>query len=549
MPSSLSISAHPSDTVISLLKKIKDIETPPKSLTLDLREASFHIWYDFLVILTRRFPSVHFTLLSVDPHLANIASSFSIRVSRSSIQSEFDKEYREKQANLLKHNYTPWEYFLYEMKRFFQYLLFLIKRRPQNTYKSKLKMKSTYLVLMIFWLIMSLSLLLFIFYFAVSKTIVTISPQISVKPIIANVVFSSIERTPLDWNNVLEMRMVSTNVESTMKFRITTLDKNTIKNSQGVITVFNELSTEQTMKPNTRFVTDDGLVFRTTEWIRVAWAKSINGIQSPGMIDISVIADQYDEKNELIGVRWNIPDGTNLTIPWLKFNRDRIYAKSKWIFSWGDNPKLYVVTQNEVDTFLSVFREQLKAKAKEEIQKTILTTNQETGREFSLLLADTMRYSDENIGLMNGIKIGDYTEEVTVAGKMNVDAFVFDKRASVQYLTNLFREKLLHWTDKELAINEDTLRVSNVIDRSEDGTRIKVTIEMNAVTTYDFENATNDLSRQLKSMIVGLSRKEAEERLNKDWHVGKVRIRFSPFWMRSVSSNPDNIEFVIQKTE
>jgi len=72
------------------------------------------------------------------------------------------------------------------------------------------------------------------------------------------------------------------------------------------------------------------------------------------------------------------------------------------------------VTQSEVDSFMSTFRVQLKATAKEEIQKAINTLNKETGREFSLLVADTIRYSDENIGLLNDVQIGDYAEEVEI---------------------------------------------------------------------------------------------------------------------------------------
>ncbi len=63
---------------------------------------------------------------------------------------------------------------------------------------------------------------------------------------------------------------------------------------------------------------------------------------------------------------------------------------------------------------MSTFRVQLKATAKEEIQKAINTLNKETGREFSLLVADTIRYSDENIGLLNDVQIGDYAEEVEI---------------------------------------------------------------------------------------------------------------------------------------
>ena len=539
----------PEDSIISLMQKIASLSPVPKSITLDIHNATFEIGYDFFVLLTRRFPSVQFSLLSWDSSIANIASGFGIKVSNSNATREFEEQYAKKYTNLLRHNFTTWEYFLYEVRKFFEYFVFLAKRKPNLIYKTKNRVKNTNFVLMIFGLVMSLSLLLFIFYFAVSRTIITVSPKVSVKPITANVIFTSTEKSPLDGKNVLEMRGVSTLVSSQMKFRVTALDMNAVKNSQGTITVTNELSSEQSMKPNTRFITDDGLVFRSIDWIRVPGSRNINGIASPWTVDITVVADTHDEKNELIGEKGNIPDGTVLTIPWLKFNRDKIYAKSKWRFTGGENPKLHVITQDEMDSFSSVFREQLRVKAKEDIQKRILEENKNMSREFSLLLADTITYSDDSITLLHDAKIGDYAEEVELSGSVRINAQAFDKRATINYLVGIFREKLLQWTDKELGINEDSLRVSNVIERSEDASRIKVTVEMNAITTYDFENATNELTRQLKSIIIWLPAEEAKTRLMNDGHVGNIKIRFSPFWMRSVSSNPDNIDFVIERTK
>jgi len=268
MPANTTITIHPDDSILSVINAIHALDPIPKSITIDVYKASFTIGYDFFMLLTRRFPGVNFTLLSNDPTITAIASGFSIRTTRSSVTSEFEEHYTKKQSTLIKHNYTRWEYFLYEVKRFFEYIFFIIRRKPEAIYKSKSKLKSTNFVLMIFGLIMSLSLLLFIFYFAVSKTTI-ISPQINVSPVIANVIFTSTGKTPLDGNNVLEMRPVSQTIESTMKFRVTALDMNTIQNSQGTITVYNELSAEQSMKPNTRFVTDNGLIFRSLDWIRV----------------------------------------------------------------------------------------------------------------------------------------------------------------------------------------------------------------------------------------------------------------------------------------
>ncbi len=91
----------------------------------------------------------------------------------------------------------------------------------------------------------------------------------------------------------------------------------------------------------------------------------------------------------------------------------------------------------------------------------------------------------------------------------------------------------------------NSLRISNVIGRTDQ--YIKVTAEVNVNMTYDFENASNNLTRKLKSMIANTTEKEAISRLVSDQNIAKVRISFSPFWLTRVSSNPDNIEFIIEQ--
>jgi hypothetical protein len=71
----------------------------------------------------------------------------------------------------------------------------------------------------------------------------------------------------------------------------------------------------------------------------------------------------------------------------------------------------------------------------------------------------------------------------------------------IDYLSAIFREKLLRGTDKELAIHENTLSLTNVISREPQDTMIKATMEMNATITYDLENSSNELTRRMKVMI------------------------------------------------
>lgn len=72
-------------------------------------------------------------------------------------------------------------------------------------------------------------------------------------------------------------------------------------------------------------------------------------------------------------------------------------------------------------------------------------------------------------------------------------------------------------------------------------------MEMTASTTYDFENATSQLARYMKNLIAGLSKKEAISVLINNGNIKEVDIKFSPFWIRTVSGNIDNIEFVITR--
>lgn len=70
---------------------------------------------------------------------------------------------------------------------------------------------------------------------------------------------------------------------------------------------------------------------------------------------------------------------------------------------------------------------------------------------------------------------------------------------------------------------------------------------MNTSITYDFENVTNDFTRHLKTLIAGLSQKEAIDTLLNKGRIKEVQIHSYPFWLSNVSSVIDNIEFVIKK--
>lgn len=80
-------------------------------------------------------------------------------------------------------------------------------------------------------LIMSLSLLLFIFYFAVSKTYVSVLPETTVRPVSANIIFSTNSGSLLQSKNTVKMKKVTLPVEEVMRFTLDTVDPNSATNA------------------------------------------------------------------------------------------------------------------------------------------------------------------------------------------------------------------------------------------------------------------------------------------------------------------------------
>lgn len=522
-------------------------------LYVDLTETGFPLSRDFFYVLSKRFHSDEITLIVSEASELSMAKSIWLQAELKWTFAEFEREYEKK--NLLAHNMTMSQYFLYELKRGLWYLYFILFKRFFEKKKHRIlhyRDSSPNMILIISWLIISITLLLFIFHFAVSKTYVSIAPQITVKPVSANIIYTLDTSSGSELQlarNLIQQRVMSIPITHDMQFSLDTIDPNSTASAWWVVTLYNELSTEQALKPQTRLITENGEVFRTQTWVNVPPSRTINDITEIWRVEVSVTADPSDEAGRTIGERGNIKAGTDLTIPGLKFNRDKVYGKAKEDFVGWEDPKIRIVTESEIKKFEWILREQLLRVARDELQAKLDDNKKNSGEDFALLMGEGISFTGETLSIASGQKYWDIANEVTLRGTVTVMAIVYDRRATIEYLTNIFREWLLQGTDKEIAIHTDTLRMSNIVSQAEDRSRIKATMEMTASVTYDFENTTNELTRHMKLLIAGLSEKNAIERLKEDGYIKDVEITFSPFWISTVSSNTDNIEFVIRQEE
>jgi hypothetical protein len=532
---------------IEALRRIKKEKDKVSGILLiDFTQASFPLTRDVFFVLSERFHKDDIHIVVADEQDRILARTFWFYVELAWVNAEFQASYGEK--NIVTHNLSMWEYFVYEIRRWRSYISFLLFEklfRKQKIFYAK--KTSPHFFLIITGLIVSVTLLLFIFHFAISKTTIYITPQIAVRPVSANIIYSSTSGSIFQWKNVLTLKTLSVPVENEMKFSLSVVDTNSTGNSEWTITIYNELTIDQALKPLTRLVTDNGEVFRIKEWINVPGSRTINGVTEIWTVEANVVADGNDESGRIIGVRWNIKRWTDLIIPGLKFNRDKVYAKAKVDFTGGIDPKLFIVTEDEINKFKSIAREQLYRIARKNLQETLDKNKQAIWEDYALLVGEWITYTGEVIAMTSPYKFWDSANEVSIKWVVQVQALIYDRKATIDYLTKIFEESLLRWTDKFIAIHADTLRVTNIVSHAEDYSRVKATMEMTASTTYDFENATNELTRHMKILIAWLDKKEAVSRLINNWHVKEIEIVFSPFWLHTVSSNIDNIEFVIRK--
>lgn len=538
-------------SVLALIKEEKKKHTG--ILYVDMSDASFPLSRDFFFVLSKRFHSDEIMLIVSEESELSMARSIGLQAELKGTFAEFEREYEKK--NLLAHNMTMLQYFVYELKRGFSYLSFLVFEKFFKKKKERMlhfRESSPNMALMVSGLIVSITLLLFIFHFAVSKTYVSIAPQITVKPVSANIIYTLDTSSGSELQvarNLIRQRVMTIPITHEMQFTLDTIDPNSTASAIWVITLYNELTTEQALKPQTRLITENGEVFRTQTWVNVPPSRTINDITEIWRVEVSVIADPSDEAGRTIWERGNIKAWTDLTIPGLKFNRDKVYGKAKEDFFGGQNPKVHIVSEAEIKKFEWILREQLSRVARDELQTKLDENKKNSGEDYALLMWDGISFTGETVSIASGQKYGDIANEVTLRGTVTVKAIVFDRRATTEYLTTIFREWLLQGTDKEIAIHTDTLRMSNIVSQAEDRSRIKATMEMTASVTYDFENATNELTRHMKLLIAWLWKEAAIERLKEDGYVKDVEITFSPFWISTVSSNTDNIEFVIRQEE
>jgi len=325
--------------------------------------------------------------------------------------------------------------------------------------------------------------------------------------------------------------------------KTTWIDYENTSRAKWTAMIINELREEQTFRPKTRLLTSDWLIFETTDWVKIPWKiKTASWEVIFWTWKIDIVARVQDAYGKFIWSRWNIKNAT-FTLPWLKFNQDKIYAKLIWeTTGWKDDIK-YLVWEKDVENAKLVLEEMLKKDVMQKLEEKIKNESKLAWVRYEILwIKDIIKYSKANIKTIpENIKPWDKIESFDLTWDITVETYIFNKDEVLTLLRNVINDSLLAWTDKLMFIDENSLRMTVVLDKKENPLRLKATTEIDIWVSYDFSNNSNYYNQKLKTLILWLPNDEAVNILINEEKISNVKIHNTPFFINKVSSNLDNI--------
>lgn len=544
------------DTLIDVVNKIQNC--PDKELLLEFPTGHNILKnYMSLKLIKSKAWNKRITILTHDLTSKKIGQPLWIHYSLIK-DKDFYSQKNFKQE-LLKHNFTFWEYFVFTIKKYFSRTIQFIGRKtgisPLKYYNPYNTLRKSWVFFLLFGLMVSIGMLFFIFYFAVSKTYIEIIPEITIKTDAINITY---EENPTSsesiFNNELKIpiKKITQVVEASYTHETTGIDfENTSKAAWDVI-VINELRDEQVFRPKTRLLSKDGLVYETQDWVTIPGSfRDEEGEYQPGTVTINVVGRITDTSGAYVWEKGNIAKDEMLTFPGLQFNQDRIYAKTLEDFTGGGLDIVHIVAPDDYKNAKNVLQTMLENKALDTLKKDIIEENATFGVQHEILPIDgILTYKNFEVSSSPAqIDVDKRLDSFTLTGTITLEAYTYNKTSVLNMMRNIITDGLLSGTDKLIFIDDTSVRMPIILSQSQGPLTIKATTEVDVGISYDFDNNANNYNQRLKALIVGLDNDEAKNILLNEERVKNVIIKNTPFFIKRVSSNADNIIMKIQSAQ
>ncbi len=564
------IKIQKNDSILDILDKISNSKDPQIILEFPFWHPVLHNYLS-LKVLKNKAENKNLIIHTNDKTSRKIGKSLWIKYQNN--VNEVNQNNSSKSD--LQKNYTFIEYGLFEIKKFLWLVRWNIQQDKKvnslRYYSNKHKtINKTILIVFLFSFICILLILIYIYYFAINKTIIEITPEINLQSKARNYTYEEYSESILDkslstWNTV---DIIPINKSITLEKEISTSwmvqdNKNT---ASWKVTFYNLLEEESSLKSWTQLENKNWILFETKEvisipaasrdeqWLLVPWER-----ETTIYWKIRLLNWEYSWEQA------NIKSWTNLLIPKLGDLRTKIYAKAISDFTWGSNDFTKILTQDDIDNWISIIKESLKQEWIKSIKNELNNRNINNNVSMEILLADNVyKFSNEKIIIPDHIKVWDTIDNFVIQWSIDVKSFIFNKDSLISKLTWLINNTIVWDYEEIINIDEKSIRISHIISRNDlkkdakwkyyyaqdlwnEIFTLKWTTEIEYYVSKNFRSRDNNYINTLKYEITWMPIEKAESILTNNRDINNVKITVQPFFFTTISNTPENIIFKVVK--
>lgn len=276
----------------------------------------------------------------------------------------------------------------------------------------------------------------------------------------------------------------------------------------GTITVYNEWDSQsQTLVENTRFLSTDGILFRSTKSVVVPGFKRLAGQDIPGSITVSIIADEAGEESNIKATRFSIP-GLKGTVKY-----EKIYGVSTEAMSGGKVEEVSVVSESDFNKAKKAIEQGLREELVNEIKTK---SNNQTIIAENAIVVDKADFTSSK-------KAGEEAKNFSLTLKLKGTALAFVEQNALDIVKENIKVPFSRYT----LIDEPKLNYGKVdFDAKQGRMSIKVYTETMVMSKLEgsmiIENVKGKNIDELKGYFANMS------------EIENADVRFWPSWVKSV---------------
>ncbi|MCT4592243.1 MAG: hypothetical protein N4A36_02575 [Candidatus Gracilibacteria bacterium] len=388
----------------------------------------------------------------------------------------------------------------------------------------------------------SLALFFFVSTLILPGATIYIKPERKTIDTVINVVLTPEEK--LQQTSILRRKQMISGAEIEAEFEKTIEFKTLSRNfkgsyAEGEIVLVNILEEERTLKPKTRFQSEDGVVYRISDWVKIPAAK--NG--QNGERKIKVKADETDIYGNITGDRGNKPVGTKLFLPGLsEAGRKYLWAEIREDMTGGTTIYDPVIKQSDINAARKQLEDKLIEETQKDLENYIKDQNALNGTNLQMVPHSKFLKKDiVEIKVQDDV-LSKEIDSFKVYGKLKAKSWAF----SESDLVSILQDNLAKSVDADMflmSLDPDSITI-NVFSEDQIKEELKVNVHAKGIEAFLIEPETESGIRfvnKVKEQVVGKDAEESENILINFKEISDVKISLWPFFSRKIPKLPENI--------